>query len=151
MTQPLHELIKTSFDSEELSQFCFLLGVDDEDLRGSGKGTKALALQQFMGRNGRLQDLLTALKHERSHLDLRPYLYMVVLEAFNGETAVTNLLQQFNLPVRDFPEPEKYSWGSQEWREQKVEGLQAYLEENGRIAELLDILARRNIDLSFYH
>jgi hypothetical protein len=30
MTRPLHELIKTSFDSEELSQLCFLLGVDDE-------------------------------------------------------------------------------------------------------------------------
>jgi hypothetical protein len=151
MTRPLHELITISFDSEELSQFCFLLGVDDEDLRGSGKGMKALALQQFMGRNGRLRDLLTACKHERPHLDLRPYLYLVVLEAFNGETAVTHLLQHFGLPVRDFPEPEKYAWGSESWREQKVVALQTWLEENGRIAELLDILSKQNIDLSFYH
>jgi hypothetical protein len=150
MKRPLHEQIKSAFNSEELSQFCFLLGVDDEDLAGSTKAMKALALQQFMQRVGRMNELLVALKQERPHLDLTSYLYLVVLEQFHSETAVIQLLQQFGLPVRDFPEPEKFAWGSEAWREQKVAGVQDWVERNGRLPELLTLLKAESADLRFY-
>ena len=150
MTRPLYQQIKSAFELEELSLFCFGLGVEYEDLPGSGLSARALALQQHMQRNGRLNDLLVALKEERRHLDLNPYLYLVVLELFNSEPAITQLLQQFGLPVRDFPEPEKFPWGSEAWREQKAVGLQAWAEENGRMPQLLQQLQEKKANLSFY-
>lgn len=150
MIRPLHEQIKYVFSSDELSQFCFLLGVDDEDLAGAGKGMKALALQQFMQRIGRMNELLVALKQERGHVDLRPFLFHVVLEKFNTETAISQLLAQFGLPLRDFPEAEKFPWGSEVWREQKAIGLQNWLAENGRVSELLALLEDQKADLRFY-
>ena len=150
MIRPLHEQINSVFSSEELSQFCFLLGVDDEDLAGVAKGLKALALQQFMQRMGRMNELLVGLKQEREYLDLRPFLFHVILEKFNTEAAIGQLLAQFGLPLRDFPEAEKFPWGSEVWREQKARGLHTWLEENGRLSELLMLLENQNVDLRFY-
>ena len=148
--RPLHEQIKLAFSSEELSMFCFELGVDDEDLGGSSRVMKALALQTYMQRVGRLNDLLVALKGERPHLDLNPYLYLVVLEKYSSQQAVTQLLSQFGVAVRDFPEPEKFAWGSEAWRVQKVEGLQDWVVANGRLPQLLKLLQAEKADLSFY-
>ncbi|MCB8944586.1 MAG: hypothetical protein H6658_12620 [Ardenticatenaceae bacterium] len=150
MKRLLHEQIKSAFNSEELSQFCFLLGVAYEDVGGGTLAAKVLACQQMMGRLGRMNELLVALKGERPYLDLRPYLFHVILEKYNSEKAITQLLQAFALPVRDFPEPEKFAWGSEAWREQKAVGLQAWAEENGRLPQLLDLLQAQKADLSFY-
>lgn len=150
MIRPLYEQISTVFSYEELSEFCFLLGVDIEDLNEGGRRTKALELQQYMQRTGQLNKLLVALMQKRPHLNLNDYLYLVLLEAFSSEEALTVLWQQFGLPLRDFPVPERFAWGSLAWREEKALALQIWAQDNGRMPQLLSLLQAQKADLSFY-
>lgn len=53
----LFEKIDRHFNSSELDQLCFQLGVDDENLGGAGKRDKARELVMYMDRRGHLTEL----------------------------------------------------------------------------------------------
>ena len=149
-TEPLYRLMAESFDLEEFYTLCFELSLDYEDLAGQTKSSKALELQRTMMRTGRVSELLAALTRVRPYLNLRPYLFMILVENYRSDQDVERLFRGFGLPVRDFPEPERFAWGSEAWREEKLKGLQQWVVENGRLPELVQRVQAKGADLSFY-
>jgi hypothetical protein len=148
--RPLYEII-AKLKPEEIELLCERLGVDYYDLGGSSRTIKALNLQKYLSNRSRLHELLAELHREFPQEDLSPYLYYVVVEQFSDASLIT-LIEGFGIVVRDFGGRETHAWGSVPWREQKAWALQGYVEENGRIAELLAALRKVNphVDLSFY-
>lgn len=70
----LFELISDNFDYNDLTFLCRSLGVDIEELPGgSGRKRKAMELQEYLRRRGRMDELLQEVHRERPHLDLRPF------------------------------------------------------------------------------
>ncbi|MFO7679077.1 MAG: hypothetical protein R6X34_03420, partial [Chloroflexota bacterium] len=63
----LQESLLEAYNLEELSQLCFDLAVEYEDLPGQTKSAKTRELVQFMGRNGRLDVLEAQLRHKPGH------------------------------------------------------------------------------------
>lgn len=61
----LRRALVNYFDMEELRTLCFDLGVDFDELKGSGKGAKARELVAFWQHQGDLTPLLTAIRKER--------------------------------------------------------------------------------------
>ncbi|MCB8944587.1 MAG: SH3 domain-containing protein [Ardenticatenaceae bacterium] len=148
--RPLHRMIEESFSLDEFEDLCFELGLEYENLSGRTRSAKAIALQQTMMRVGRITDLLAAVSGVRPHLNLRPYLFMILAENYRSDQDMERLFSRFGLPVRDFPEREKLAWGSEGWREEKLKGLQQWVVENSRIDELLQSVQAKGVDLSFY-
>jgi hypothetical protein len=149
--RPLYEII-AKLKPEEIELLCERLGVDYYDLGGSSRTIKALNLQKYLSNRSRLHELLAELHREFPQEDLSPYLYYVVVEQFSSEANLIALIEGFGIVVRDFGGRETHAWGSVPWREQKGWALQGYVEENGRVPELLVALkkANPNVDLSFY-
>lgn len=58
----------TLYDAEELQTLCFVLGIDYDSLRGGAKQTKVNSLIMFMGRNGRLPELVEQAREDRNHV-----------------------------------------------------------------------------------
>jgi hypothetical protein len=149
--RPLYEII-AKLKPEEIELLCERLGVDYYDLGGSSRTIKALNLQKYLSNRSRLHELLAELHREFPQEDLSPYLYYVVVEQFSSEANLIALIEGFGIVVRDFGGRETHAWGSVPWREQKGWALQGYVEENGRVPELLAALKKANpdVDLSFY-
>ncbi|MGD9100274.1 MAG: hypothetical protein PVF45_07315, partial [Anaerolineae bacterium] len=71
MTKPeanLLYLINEHFDIEEFQTLCYDLDVDYDNLRGEGKISKIRELLKLMGRHGRLEELVDAVRRRRPHL-----------------------------------------------------------------------------------
>lgn len=147
----LYTVISENFDTAQLTLLCAKLHVDYEDLPGSVKTLKALNLQEYMRARNRTNELLVTLKAERPFMDLKPYLYLVLSEIYSSESALTQLYQQFGLTIMNFGGPEALSRGALPWRKDKAEKLQIYMEENGRAAELTQVLEQKGADLIFYN
>ncbi|MEJ2749953.1 MAG: hypothetical protein P8183_18895, partial [Anaerolineae bacterium] len=64
----LRRALVNYFDLEELRTLCFDLGVDFDELEGSGKGAKARELVVYWQHQGDLAPLLTAIRKERGAL-----------------------------------------------------------------------------------
>ncbi|MFO7664420.1 MAG: hypothetical protein R6X18_17760 [Chloroflexota bacterium] len=60
--------LSTYFDGEEIETLSFVMGVDYDSLRGGTKPTKVNALLAYLGRTGRLPDLLTYVEKERHNV-----------------------------------------------------------------------------------
>ena len=60
----LYQLLIQRFNLQELQDLCFDLGVDYEDLGGTGRKAKARELVQYMQRRGRLDALLQAIQEQ---------------------------------------------------------------------------------------
>lgn len=150
MAQPLYTYLSEKLNSIDLQLLSAELHVDFDDLSGSSKTLKLLSLQQYLGNRSRLNELLVKLS-SRPDLDLKPYLYLVIAEAFPTEEAITRLLHHFGLTVRNFGGPEKFSWGSEAWREQKAQALQDYMASRNLMPELLTAIRQLNptVDLTF--
>lgn len=149
--QPLYAYLSERLKSEDLELLAAGLKVDFEDLGGSTKTLKLLNLQQYLGNRSRLNEFLVQLRLTRPDLDLKDYLYLVIAEAFPTEEAITRLLHHFGFTVRNFGGSEKFSWGSEAWREQKAQALQDYMATNNRTDDLLSTISQLNpsADLSF--
>ena len=63
--QQLKEALQTHFNLEELSIFAFDVGIPYEDLDGSGRSGKALALVQYAQRHGKFDQVVQAVKAKR--------------------------------------------------------------------------------------
>lgn len=61
----LRQALVNYFDLEELRTLCFDLGVDFDDLKGSGKGAKARELVQYWQHQGNLLPLVEAIHRQR--------------------------------------------------------------------------------------
>jgi len=146
----LYEAISEEFSKAQLEELCPKLKVRYDDLPGSTLTLKALNLQEHMRKLHQTNKLLLALRNERPGMDLNPYLHLVIAELYSSEEALTQLFKQFGFQIMGFGGAETLSRGSLEWRKDKVEKLQAYMEENGRSAELLQALQQKGADLSFY-
>lgn len=68
-TMNLHELIRSSFNEEEVKDLCYELGVDYEDLPALGKAGKVRELIVYCQKNGRISPLLTACQTARPHVE----------------------------------------------------------------------------------
>jgi hypothetical protein len=64
----LHRFIGQHYDLEELRTLCFDLGIRYDDLGGEGIGAKARELVLLLGRCGRFDQLLIALRQSRPQL-----------------------------------------------------------------------------------
>ncbi len=153
----LYELINEYYTMMDLRVICVELGIDFENLSGGIRKLKSLSLQESMGNQGRTNELLAALsKNPAIYPELSNFLYLVVADVFPTESAMTGLLQGFEITSRNFGDPEKFSWGSEPWRLQKAEALQLFMQDNNQASELLKAIEwaaiKRNIaiDLSFY-
>jgi hypothetical protein len=60
--------LNKAYTIEELRDLCFRLGVDDEQLEQRTKGQLARGLIGYMGRRGRLNELIDLLRAERPHV-----------------------------------------------------------------------------------
>lgn len=67
-------VLDDSFDNEELRTLCFELGVEYDNLPGTGKKGKARELIRYLERRERIPDLLTVIKQKRPYLVWRRYL-----------------------------------------------------------------------------
>jgi len=65
----LHARLLHYFDVEELRDLCFHLGVEYDDLRGEGRKGKARELLKFCARDGKIEELLTAIQERRPQVD----------------------------------------------------------------------------------
>ncbi len=65
----LYQMLMDNFNSNELQQLCFDLGVDYETLAGTSKDAKTRELITFFIRHGRSNDLLQYLGHARPNVD----------------------------------------------------------------------------------
>ncbi|MCB8982656.1 MAG: hypothetical protein H6659_02420 [Ardenticatenaceae bacterium] len=63
--QQLKEALQTHFNLEELSIFAFEVGIPYEDLGGSGRSGKALALVQYAQRHSKFDQVVEAVKAKR--------------------------------------------------------------------------------------
>jgi hypothetical protein len=54
----LRQVLDARFSEEELRMLCFDLSIDYDDLPGEGKAGKARELVAFLGRHGRIPELL---------------------------------------------------------------------------------------------
>ena len=54
----LLQLLDTHFDQEELYELCFALSIDEENLPGDTRRSRASSLIKEVAKNGRLPDLL---------------------------------------------------------------------------------------------
>ncbi|MCA9977712.1 MAG: hypothetical protein KC413_18260, partial [Anaerolineales bacterium] len=61
----LRQALVNYFDLEELRTLCFDLGVDFDELKGSGKGAKARELVQYWQHQGDLTPLIEAIRQQR--------------------------------------------------------------------------------------
>jgi len=61
----LRSTLETRFDEGELRTLCFELRVDYDDMPGLGKAGKARELVAYLGRRGRISDLVITGKHSR--------------------------------------------------------------------------------------
>ncbi len=61
----LRQALVNYFDLEELRTLCFDLGVDFDELKGSGKGAKARELVQYWQHQGNLTPLIEAIRQQR--------------------------------------------------------------------------------------
>ncbi len=61
----LQQLIVTHFDLEELQMVAFALSVDWDELKGTTKSLKTIALIRYVDRRGEIEPLLDLLRHER--------------------------------------------------------------------------------------
>lgn len=61
--------ISENFNKEELQELCFEIDVDYEDLRGSGKSSKARELADYCRRLGKVPLLWEKLYAYRGHVD----------------------------------------------------------------------------------
>lgn len=66
--QHLHRLISRHFSLNEIKTLCFYLGIDDEDIPGTEKQSKIIALLLHLVRRGILDKLLLILRKERPHV-----------------------------------------------------------------------------------
>lgn len=72
----LYKLIAEHFSIAELEELTYdLEDVSFEDIAGSTRRSKALNLQTYMTRRGRLDELMAAVAKSRDFLDLTPYGY----------------------------------------------------------------------------
>jgi len=67
--QLLLENLNKYFDEEELRNLSFLLEIEYDDLRGEGRANKARELLKFLGRRGRILELVTLAKELRPKVD----------------------------------------------------------------------------------
>ncbi len=74
MSEPSPTIIRDAlvnyFSLGELRTLCFDLGIDYEDLEGSNKQGKTLALVQYAQRHNRYSELVNAVRQARPHLNL---------------------------------------------------------------------------------
>jgi tetratricopeptide (TPR) repeat protein len=64
----LQRLVVTTFDLEELQMVAFALGVDWDELKGSTKSLKTVALIQHIDRRAQIDPLLVLLREERPNV-----------------------------------------------------------------------------------
>ena len=67
----LNKQLAQAFNVEELKGLCFDLGIEYDDLEGSGKASKARELIRYLDRRRRVNDLLALCERERPHLNWR--------------------------------------------------------------------------------
>ncbi len=149
----LHQLLDNNFTIGELQTLADSLGVEWDNLEGGTRIRKATELAKYMERYNRSYELLAALDLTGKGLDLQPYLYLVILDFFGNREKMEELLGSFGIQPRNFGGREKFSWGSLSWLRQKAETLQAQLEEDGRIGQLLAAIqaeSQDDIDFTFY-
>lgn len=65
---PLLRQMRQCFNLNEINELCFLLNVNSEELSGETLSTKIQSLIHYLYRQGRMNDLITLLQKERSHL-----------------------------------------------------------------------------------
>jgi len=61
----IHQLLTQNFNLEELETLCFNLGIDYENLGGSGKEAKARELLKYLQRRNRILDLESVIRESR--------------------------------------------------------------------------------------
>lgn len=148
----LYELIYENFTKDEIELLCRKLKVDYDEVARNSRKITAMNLQDLLRRRSETSLLLSELREQKPQFDYKPFLYHVIAEVFYTEEKMVQLLERFGFAARDFGGPEHLPWGSQPWREEKAETLQAKLEEDGRICDLLAAIRRagQTVDLSFY-
>ncbi|MCA9924423.1 MAG: hypothetical protein KC421_18730, partial [Anaerolineales bacterium] len=67
-TAAFHNLLTAYFNLSELQQLAFVLGVEWEELAGDTRSDKTRSLVLWLARNGRLADLITLTREQRSHI-----------------------------------------------------------------------------------
>jgi hypothetical protein len=70
LMKALRTALVQHYSDGELRTLCADLGIDYESLPGSGKVDKARELVAYAQRHGRLEELLTTVRHERPHVSL---------------------------------------------------------------------------------
>jgi energy-coupling factor transporter ATP-binding protein EcfA2 len=69
----LHSQIIEVFNLDELSQLCFYLDVNDEELAGETLSAKSQSLLEYFDRRQRLDELLLEMEKQRPHVDWGAY------------------------------------------------------------------------------
>ncbi|MCA9874328.1 MAG: caspase family protein [Anaerolineales bacterium] len=146
--QPQHsnDLIYSNFDLDGVKALCAhpQLQVEYEDLGGSTKRTRAIALTQYLTHRGRLLDLFIALNGARPHLDLSPCFHELIAEQFSTAETMGSLFGALGLTLRDFQEPERFPWGDFAWCSDKARKLQTYYYQQGQWTALQQTVAAQS-------
>lgn len=153
MITALNQLVAERLSKDDLLILCHNLNVDYDEVAHSSRQITAINLQEHMQNRSSMSRYLAELRRWLpQEIDLNPYLYYVIEDVFPTEIGSTHLLAWFGYRPHDFPNQGNWAIGIRQWRLEKAQHLQAALEANGRICELLDLLRETNdrVDLSFY-
>ena len=93
----IYAILNDNFSMSELKGLADSLYIDWENLPGNTRNRKASEFANYMDRNNRSYELLAALDRSGKGLDLKPYLYLVVLDFFGNERKMTALLNGFGI------------------------------------------------------
>jgi hypothetical protein len=141
----ISHVINHHFNLDDLRALCAQLHVDYEDLSGSNtRISKSNELVQYLYKRGRLLELFEAVERERPQVDLRPCFHELIAQQFNTVSSMEQLFAALDLPLRNFQERERLSWGSSAWVNDKAQKLQTYFYERGEWTRLLQVVAAQS-------
>ena len=147
-----YQFITRYFSLDDLFTLCFELGVNYENLRGNTLSSKALALQEYMGRHRQLGELLAAIgrSEKRDFFHPEEYLYLLIEDYLSAAQIVT-LCNELKLPCeklglsRNDLLPYDHN---QRYRREKSQILHGYMAEQNQLGALVQALSQLSPDIN---
>jgi hypothetical protein len=142
----LHRVMAERFSLDQIADLCTELGVDFENLGGTGKSGKAREMVGSVRRKyGGTDGLIATLADYLPDLDLQPYLYLLIQENFSSGDEMKALCESYELDCKRLllDELGLFNYSSlPNYLSQQALVLQKQLESLNRVGEL--VLALRN-------
>lgn len=99
------KILKERFNTEEIQDFCFRLGVNYEELKGENLSAKGRSLIDFLDRRNSLPDLVLCGQENRTDIDWQPIAQLLKIKRHHLHTSETphSRLHQATIDCKGVP------------------------------------------------